>query len=71
VKARSDPATAGLAVADLSGLSKGEVERIWLPLVPFILLATSAVRGRTARRCWLGAQLFVTVLLQAWLRTPW
>jgi methylthioxylose transferase len=62
---------AGVLVADVSGLSKGEVERIWLPLVPFLVLATAAIRGRTARRCWLGAQLVLAVLLQAWLRTPW
>ena len=64
-------ALAGAVAADLSGLSKGEVERIWLPLVPFLVLATAAVHGRTARRCWLAAQLAVAVLLQAWLRSPW
>lgn len=64
-------ALVGAVAADLSGLSKGEVERIWLPLVPFLVLATCAVRGRTARRGWLGAQLAVAVVLQAWLRTPW
>ena len=52
-------------------MSKGEVERIWLPLVPFLVLATSSIRGRTARRTFLAAQLAVAVLLQAWLRSPW
>ena len=64
-------ALAGAVAADLSGLSKGEVERIWLPLVPFLVLATSSIRGRTARRTFLAAQLAVAVLLQAWLRSPW
>lgn len=64
-------ALAGALVADISGQSKGEVERIWLPLVPFLVLASSAIRGRSARRCWLGAQLILAVLLEAWLRTPW
>src|SRR5439155_2566808 len=32
-------AQAALALADLSGLSKGEVERIWLPWAPWVLTA--------------------------------
>ena len=31
-------AVVAVAIADLSGLSKGEVERIWLPFVPFATL---------------------------------
>jgi hypothetical protein len=64
-------ALAGAVAADLSGLSKGEVERIWLPLVPFLVLATCALAGRNARRGWLAAQLTVAVVLQVGLRTPW
>lgn len=64
-------ALAGAMVADLSGLSKGEVERIWLPLTPFLVVAAASIRGRNARRWWLGAQLGVAVVLQAWLRSPW
>jgi hypothetical protein len=64
-------ALAGVVAADLSGLSKGEVERIWLPLVPFLLVATCSLRGVRARRLWLGAQLTVAIVLQAWLRSPW
>jgi hypothetical protein len=62
---------AGILLADLSGLSKGEVERIWLPAVPLLVLATCSIRGEAARRCWLGAQLGGALLLQAWLRSPW
>lgn len=64
-------ALAGLAAADLSGLSKGEVERIWLPLVPFVVIATCSLRGVVARRGWLAGQLGLAVVLQAWLRSPW
>lgn len=62
---------AGIVAADLSTMSKGEVERIWLPAVPFVVLATCAIRGRTARRWWLGFQLGAGLLLQATLDAPW
>lgn len=62
---------AGIIAADLSTMSKGEVERIWLPAVPFVLLATCAIRGRTARRWWLASQLAVGIVLQATLDAPW
>jgi len=39
---------AAVAIADLSGMSKGEVERIWLPFAPFVMLAAP---GLPARRC--------------------
>ena len=53
------PALAAVAVADLSGLSKGEVERIWLPFMPWITLAVVACcRGASGRGPgrWLAAQ---------------
>lgn len=64
-------ALAGVVAADLSTMSKGEVERIWLPAVPFVVLATSAIRGRRARRAWLAAQLGLGLLLTAVLDSPW
>jgi hypothetical protein len=64
-------ALAGVLAADLSTMSKGEVERIWLPAVPFVVLATTAIRGRRARQLWLAAQLVAAVLLQATLDAPW
>ncbi|MGQ0831464.1 MAG: hypothetical protein ACT4OV_07290 [Microthrixaceae bacterium] len=60
---------AGLLVvllADLSMLSKGEVERIWLPFVPWLALAAPG-----HRRGWLALQAALAVTLQAWLRSPW
>ena len=57
-----------LAVADLSGLSKGETERIWLPFAPWLLLATAALR---APRGWLAAQLALAICLQIGVRSPW
>ena len=35
-------ALVAVALADLSGMSKAEVERIWLPFAPFVLAATRA-----------------------------
>jgi len=64
-------AAVGVIAADLSTMSKGEVERIWLPAVPFLVLATSAIEGRDARRWWLAAQLATALVLQATLNSPW
>ncbi|TNH28985.1 hypothetical protein FHG89_13730 [Micromonospora orduensis] len=41
--------------ADLSGLSKAEVERIWLPFVVWLLVATAWLPAGS-RRWWLAAQ---------------
>jgi hypothetical protein len=59
-----------LAVADLSGLSKAEVERIWLPFLPWVLLATAALPRAGARR-WLAAQATLAVVLQLTMAWPW
>jgi methylthioxylose transferase len=66
----------GLAMvvaATLSGLSSGEVERIWQPFVPLAALAGGALVGRSVghARSWLAAQVVVAVVLQAALRSPW
>lgn len=55
-----------VGVADASLLSAGEVERIWLPFVPFLALAAPGDDRR-----WLGAQAAVGVGLQVCLRSPW
>ncbi|WP_326550759.1 hypothetical protein [Micromonospora sp. NBC_01813] len=51
------PLTAAVAIAaaDLSGLSKAEVERIWLPFVVWLLVATAHLPART-HRWWLAGQ---------------
>lgn len=66
-------AAAAVALADLSGLSRGETERIWLPFVPWILLATAALAGAGGRprRGWLAAQAGVALVLAAATRSPW
>ncbi|HST42103.1 MAG TPA: hypothetical protein VLK58_21465 [Conexibacter sp.] len=64
------PAGALLAVtlATVSGMSRGEVERIWLPFMPWLLLATCAL---PRPRRWLAAQLALALTLQLGARSPW
>lgn len=63
-------AVLSVVLADLSGLSKGEVERIWLPFVPWLIVATSVLAAR--RRRWLlGAQALTALVLQVGVRSPW
>ncbi len=65
-------ASAGLLMANFSGLSKGEVERIWLPFFPWLALAALPLaRSERSARCWLAAQLLVTLAGQAAFRSPW
>jgi hypothetical protein len=59
-----------VAVADLSGMSRGEVERIWLPFTPWLLAATADLDPRR-QRAWLAAQVGLAVLLQVSLRSKW
>jgi hypothetical protein len=55
-----------VAAADVSQMARGEVERIWLPFVPWLALAAPG-----HRRAWLAAQVTVGLALQAALRSPW
>jgi hypothetical protein len=61
---------ASVALSDLSGLSKGEVERIWLPFAPWIIVATCAIPP-LARRRWLALQAGVALGVQLIVGTPW
>ncbi|HEX5587277.1 MAG TPA: hypothetical protein VFZ17_08220 [Acidimicrobiia bacterium] len=68
-------------VADLTGMSKSEVERIWLPFTPFILLSggTLAVRSRASSRVpslggaggWLLVQGCAAIVVESLVRTAW
>jgi hypothetical protein len=63
-------ALSGVLVANLSGLSKGEVERIWLIFVPWILLVCATFDLRRARGM-LALQGLVALAIQSGVRTPW
>lgn len=65
-------ALGAVLLADLSGMSRAEVERIWIPFVPWVMLATGvALASRRSRRVWLGAQAAVTLVVAVAIRSPW
>jgi hypothetical protein len=57
-----------LLVADLSGMSKAETERIWLPFALWLLPACAFL---TRPRAWLAAQAVLALLLNHLLLTGW
>lgn len=62
------PVLAALLVADLTGSMRGEVERIWLPYAPWLLVSTALL---IHPRRWLAAQLALALGLQLVLRSKW
>ncbi|HSF97670.1 MAG TPA: hypothetical protein VLA55_03165, partial [Ornithinibacter sp.] len=59
-----------VAVADLSMMSKAEVERIWLPFLPWLLLSTLWLPHRWQRWA-LTVQGTAALVLQHVIRTVW
>ncbi|MDQ6854040.1 MAG: hypothetical protein M3046_10200 [Actinomycetota bacterium] len=62
-----------LGAAMISGMSKGEVERIWLPFAIWLLpagavLAASRIRVTTA---WLGLQATTAIVIATAVKTTW
>jgi hypothetical protein len=66
------PLAAGLAMlaADLSGLSKAEVERIWLPFAVWLPAAAGLLPGPD-RRGWLAAQAVTALAVNHLVFTNW
>jgi hypothetical protein len=63
-------AVATVLLADLSGMSKAEVERIWLPFVPWLLVGTALIPARW-RRPALALQVVFALAVQHLLATGW
>ncbi|MFE3517981.1 hypothetical protein [Streptomyces sp. NPDC059166] len=63
-------AVLALVVADLSGMSKAETERIWQPFVVWLIPA-AALLPDPGRRGWLAAQAAVALLVNHLLWTGW
>lgn len=61
-------ALAGLLIADLSGMSKAETERIWLPFAVWLLPACALL---PRPRAWLAAQTILALPLNHLLLTGW
>ena len=61
---------AAVAFADLSQMSRAEVERIWLPFIPWLTVAVAALPERWMRGA-LASQLVVALALQHLLYTSW
>ena len=59
----------GVVALDVSGVTRGEVERIWLPYAAW-MTAGAAVHPAPARRMLL-AQIVTALLIQALVRSPW
>lgn len=65
-------AAAGLAivVADLTRLSKAEVERIWLPFIPWLTLSLTLLPSRLQRWA-LTLQVATALAVEHLLFTTW
>lgn len=62
-------ALTAVAVADLSLMSKGEVERIWLPFMPWLLIGCALLPRRWTRFA-LAVQLSTALLISHLLSIP-
>ncbi len=63
-------AAIAIVAADLSGLSKAEVERIWLPFAVW-LVAAGALLPRGSVRFWLASQAVLALAINHLLLTTW
>ena len=59
-----------VALADASGMSKAEVERIWLPFVPWLILSCALLPSGW-RRWGLGLQVVAALVVQHLFYTAW
>jgi hypothetical protein len=63
-------AASAILLADVSQMSRAEVERIWLPFVPWLLISTAALPDRW-RKPVLVLQVVVALLVEHLLDTGW
>ncbi len=66
----SGAATASILIADATQMSKAEVERIWLPFVPWLLLSCALLPERWRSRG-LALQIVFALVVQHLLHTGW
>jgi hypothetical protein len=63
-------ALVGILVSDLTGLVRGETERIWLPFYVWVLVAT-AFLPRWQRHFWLLLSAVLAIGIEVVVRTEW
>jgi hypothetical protein len=63
-------ATLAVLTASVSGLSKAEVERIWLPFAVWLVLAAVHLPA-VSRRWWLAAQAGTAIVVNHVVLTSW
>jgi hypothetical protein len=61
-------ALVAIAISDLSGYMRGEVERIWLPYAPWVVVAAAVL---TRKRGWLLLQVAIALAVQGLVVSPW
>jgi hypothetical protein len=61
---------AAILLADVSGMSKAEVERIWLPFIPWLLVGTALLPARWVRIV-LALQVAVALTVEHLLHIVW
>ncbi|GGF30700.1 membrane protein [Marmoricola endophyticus] len=59
-----------IALADASGMSKAEVERIWIPFIPWLTISLALLPRRWGRWA-LGGQVVFALAVQHLLYTSW
>ena len=65
-------AVAVVIIADVSGMSKAEVERIWLPFVPWVMAAGAVLMTtKWMTRSWLAVQVGSALVVAVAIRSPW
>ncbi|MEV1206656.1 hypothetical protein AB0J07_42385, partial [Microbispora rosea] len=70
-------AVVAVLALDVSGVTRGEVERIWLPFALWVAAAAGRAgaggtgTGREGDRRLLAAQAVLGLLLQGFVRSPW
>ncbi|MEV4008716.1 hypothetical protein, partial [Actinomadura sp. NPDC049753] len=69
VAALAGAALLGVLVLDASGVTRGEVERIWVPFAAWLTAAAAVDRSRV--RAWLAAQAVTALAVQALVLSPW
>jgi hypothetical protein len=62
-------ALVGVLALDVSGVTRGEVERIFVPFAAWIVIA--AAQHKPPARAWLSAQAVLTLAVQALVLSPW